>query len=245
MNDQAPKPQRRDFDGLYHVHSHFFTIQGEGPFSGDPAYFFRLRDCNLQCPACDTDYTGGERAFDGTAKVLVAIAQLGIKDGACDLVVITGGEPFRQDLTDMVKVLREAGFRVQIETNGTMAPSDAFKEYAEKNMGVAIVVSPKASYVDPWIERHAIAYKYVLTHGFIDPADGLPTEVLGRKSTGIARPLKGIPHIFVQPADPAMLPFGFEELGEIAAANLKATIASCQKFGHRMQLQIHKHMGVE
>lgn len=236
-NEQQPKPQLKEFDGLYRVHSHFLTVQGEGPFSGDAAFFIRLRDCNIQCPLCDTDYTSTERAYDGTAAVLTMNAQFATRDTACDLVVITGGEPFRQDLTELVMALRAAGFRVQIETNGILAPSDAFKEYARKSPGIAIVVSPKTHYVDEWITQNAIAYKYVLTHGKISYLDGLPAEVLGRKTLGVARPPLGVPHVYVQPAD---------EKDEAAnTLNMQATVAACQQFGYRMQLQIHKYIEVE
>src|SRR3954467_9071958 len=42
------------------IHSIFYTLQGEGPYSGCPAVFMRLAGCNLQCPGCDTDYTSGQ-----------------------------------------------------------------------------------------------------------------------------------------------------------------------------------------
>jgi len=131
-----------------------------------------------------------------------------------------------------------AKLRVQIETNGTMAPSDDFKGMFAEKFGVAIVVSPKAHFVDSWIEQHAIAYKYVLTFGDIDEFDGLPINVLGRKSLKVARPLEGIPHIYVQPAD-------MQDDEKLTHLNHKACVSSAVNFGYRLQLQIHKHLGVE
>lgn len=235
MNEQSPKAQLKTFDGLYHVHSIFSTIQGEGPFSGDAAIFIRLRDCNLQCPACDTEYTQGGSDMPAT-EIVSTVGEL-VAGTQTTLVVITGGEPFRQDLAELVEQLMMAGYRVQIETNGTLAPSAAFKTLFHDAFGVAIVVSPKARYVDGWIMRHAIAYKYVLTDGFIDPVDGLPTQVLGRASNGIARPPLRIAHVYVQPAD--------MHDAEFDARNIATTIESCKKFGHRMQVQMHKYIGVE
>ena len=244
MNKQSPLPAL-GYEGRYLVHSIFRTIQGEGPFAGDGAVFIRLVGCNLQCPLCDTEYSSTERGGLMLPQQVVGAVGAAIGETAVTLVVITGGEPFRQDLTDLVALLREAGYRVQIETNGTMAPSDAFKEYCEANYGVGIVISPKAHYVDPWLASHAIAYKYVLSHDAIDPDDGLPINVLGRVSKRVARPPVNNLPIYIQPADPALMPNGFEELGAISAANHKACVESAIQHGYRLQLQIHKHLGVE
>lgn len=237
MNEQKPTPAR-SWDETYAVHSIFKTIQGEGPFSGEGAIFIRLEGCNLQCPFCDTDYTGGPRAQSLSADELVAACNKLIGTDNMSLIVITGGEPFRQDLAALVKALMDSNLRVQIETNGTMAPSDAFKELFRDKYGIGIVVSPKAHYVDDWIFNHAISFKYVLTAGQINSKDGLPTIALGRKGQQIARPPAWIAPIYIQPAD----------MGDDAVANLhniEACISSAQKFGYRMQLQIHKYAGVE
>ena len=57
INSQAIEKSAHYTTRSYDVHSIFPTIQGEGPFVGQPAIFIRLAGCNLQCPACDTDYT--------------------------------------------------------------------------------------------------------------------------------------------------------------------------------------------
>ena len=248
-NKQKPLPAVT-FDGTYAVHSMFLTIQGEGPFSGDAAVFVRLEGCNLQCPLCDTDYTGGARAKPmSAAQVLTEVLALTDQNKA-RLVVITGGEPFRQDLFSLVDALMFGGFNVQIETNGTMAPSEAFKDAFETawlsaQNGVALIISPKANFVDPWIENKAIAYKYVLSHDSVSPLDGLPIEVLNRRSNPVARPKHKFMQIFIQPADPSMADLSFEEQGVVSKANHKAVIDSAIKFGYRAQLQIHKHFEVE
>lgn len=237
LNQQKPLPQA-EFDGAYRVHSMFLTIQGEGPFSGDSAVFVRLEGCNLQCPGCDTDYTGGARAQGLTAAEIAHKVEELIGVTKTTLVVLTGGEPFRQDLADLVRELMRAEYRVQIETNGTMAPSDDFKEMFAEKFGVAIVISPKAHYVDEWLQSHAIAYKYVLSYDSLAPEDGLPITVLGRKSLQVARPPKHIPHIFVQPAD-------IPDDTVATELNHRACVSSATLHGYRLQLQIHKHLGVE
>ena len=105
------------------VHSVFYTIQGEGPFTGCPAVFVRLADCNLQCPGCDTDYTSTRRRVC----VLDLIWEIRnyFKDnhieGTRRLVVITGGEPLRQKRALAYLIGRlQFQMTVQIETNGTI-----------------------------------------------------------------------------------------------------------------------------
>ncbi|MCQ6556867.1 7-carboxy-7-deazaguanine synthase QueE [Streptomyces sp. C10-9-1] len=121
------------------------TVQGEGSSTGMPACFIRLALCNLICSPCDTPYTWDHKRFDlraethygGIEELLVwALAQ------PEDLVVITGGEPLIQmaGLTELVKGLRAAGRMVEIETNGTIAPSEPLVA-----AGPSFNVSPKLS----------------------------------------------------------------------------------------------------
>ena len=94
MNTQAAEAKTKD--DLLDVHSLFFTIQGEGPFSGYRAIFVRLAGCNLQCINCDTDYTTN-RFKVHSAIVVNEIRRMVAEDIKCSnsdmLVVITGGEP--------------------------------------------------------------------------------------------------------------------------------------------------------
>ncbi|MBB0243031.1 4Fe-4S cluster-binding domain-containing protein [Streptomyces alkaliphilus] len=121
------------------------TVQGEGPSTGVPACFIRLALCNLVCSPCDTPYTWDHTRYDlrkeapyQRVEELLAWAL----DQPEDLVVITGGEPLIQlaGLTELVKGLRAAGRAVEIETNGTIAPSEALVA-----AGPYFNVSPKLS----------------------------------------------------------------------------------------------------
>ncbi|MFJ2744792.1 7-carboxy-7-deazaguanine synthase QueE [Streptomyces sp. NPDC087440] len=104
------------------------TFQGEGVSTGVPACFIRLMLCNLECGDCDTPYTWDARRFDlrkesryESVDTLLAWALAQPEN----LVVLTGGEPLLQmpSLTALVKGLRAAGREVEIETNGTIAPT--------------------------------------------------------------------------------------------------------------------------
>jgi 7-carboxy-7-deazaguanine synthase len=119
------------------------TLQGEGPSVGQRALFVRLSGCNLDCSWCDTPYTWDWTRFDEaeqsyTAPITRVLGWVLAHDA--DLIVITGGEPLIQQrrLLPLVVALRNAGRRVEIETNGTIAPTN---ELAEQVSGFN--VSPK------------------------------------------------------------------------------------------------------
>jgi organic radical activating enzyme len=235
MNLQPIEKRTRSADGLLSLHSIFHTIQGEGPFCGTPSVFVRLAGCNLQCPACDTDYTQGRRAAS-VQEILDKVQEY----QSSGLVVITGGEPFRQDITRLLNVLTDAGFYVQIETNGTLEPVEyPYSTMPDIRTGVYVVCSPKAGKVHPRINDVACCFKYVIAHDSIHEDDGLPLRALEhRASPYVARPPKNWARpIYLQPMDSKD-----EELNRL---NLQAAIDSCMKFGYILQLQIHKIINME
>lgn len=233
-NLQVPIAAKYDQRGSLDLHSYFPTIQGEGPFCGERALFFRLHGCNLRCPGCDTDYTSTKSFvqpmfFPNTAK------ELGWAAGS--LIVITGGEPFRQNIAPAIAKLVLAGYRVQIETNGVLWTDEMELLMANTNGQVSIVCSPKTSRISAGVHKHALAFKYVLRAGEVDAEDGLPTRALGHAATPrVARPPKGA-LIYVQPMD--------EDDPAANALNLDAAIRSTMAHGHRLQIQIHKICNLE
>ena len=96
----------------YKVNEIFYSIQGEGFFTGLPAVFIRLSGCNLKCPWCDTQHEKGEWF---TKEELEAIVNKMTKGNKNILIVFTGGEPTLQ-LNDEVLL---DGYIRAIETNGT------------------------------------------------------------------------------------------------------------------------------
>lgn len=103
------------------------TFQGEGTSLGRRALFIRLMRCNLRCRGCDTAYTWDATRYDLAAQTREVTAAdllewaVGLPE---ELVVITGGEPLlqQQRLLPLVEGLVAAGRRVEVETNGTVAP---------------------------------------------------------------------------------------------------------------------------
>jgi organic radical activating enzyme len=97
----------------------FYSVQGEGTWTGTPAVFVRLAGCNLNCRFCDTDY-----ALKFFASVDEVVARVRAAGGDCPMVVLTGGEPLAQaESSALVAALQADGRRVHIESNGSLAVS--------------------------------------------------------------------------------------------------------------------------
>lgn len=221
------KPVRNDGQVL-DVHSIFYTIQGEGPFSGKPAVFVRMAGCNLQCPNCDSDYTTGRGGLTPD-EIAQRVFDLAV---STDLVVLTGGEPFRQNIAPLVLKLFDRGFRVQVETNGTLWLDD----FPWNHPWVTVVCSPK-THVNARVIPNVDHWKYVIDHRHVDEATGLPSQVLGLY----------VPGIYLSDTDPSRIWISpMDEQNEVAnALNRQACVKSALRFGYRISLQSHKLLGVE
>ena len=96
----------------------FYTIQGEGMFSGQPAYFIRLGGCDVGCVWCDVKDSWEAKKWPVVpVKEIVATAA----SYPARLVVITGGEPLMYDLGPLTHLLKEKGFQINMETSGAHA----------------------------------------------------------------------------------------------------------------------------
>lgn len=127
----------------------FYSIQGEGAFSGTPAVFVRLAGCNLSCDFCDTDYS--LKFLGSVGQVVARVDEIG---GDCPMVILTGGEPLAQRETlVLIEALRRKGKRVHIESNGTI--------YTELPEDVWLTVSPKER-VDTRMAQRANEVKLIV-----------------------------------------------------------------------------------
>lgn len=97
----------------YRVNEIFYSLQGEGYYTGTPAVFLRLAGCNRRCAFCDTDHAHGQAmTADEIARRCASFPARHI--------VITGGEPLLQLDSDLLRAIKAYGFYVQIETNGSL-----------------------------------------------------------------------------------------------------------------------------
>ena len=94
----------------------FLSLQGEGCYSGQSAYFIRLAGCDVGCTWCDV-----KESWDEQAHPLRSISELVdfVKDSKTKIAVITGGEPTLHDLTKLTAELKAIGVRTHLETSGT------------------------------------------------------------------------------------------------------------------------------
>lgn len=101
---------------LYPIMEHFYTLQGEGKYTGTSAYFIRLGGCDVGCVWCDV-----KESWDADLHPKMSVEELKtiVSQYPGDLVVITGGEPAMYDLTVLVDALHSIGKYVAIETSGT------------------------------------------------------------------------------------------------------------------------------
>ncbi|HEX6661152.1 MAG TPA: 7-carboxy-7-deazaguanine synthase [Sphingomicrobium sp.] len=159
----------------YAVKEAFLTLQGEGVQAGSRAVFLRFAGCNLwsgreedraaaQCNFCDTDFVGtdgeGGGKFSAADELADHIAALWGPSRERRLVVITGGEPMLQLDRALVDALHQRGFRVAVETNGTL-PAVEDLDW--------ICVSPKAG--TDVVQRSGHELKLVWPQRGLDPAE--------------------------------------------------------------------------
>lgn len=160
---------------MYAIKEIFYTLQGEGANAGTPAVFCRFAGCNLwtgreedrakaTCQFCDTDFVGTDGPGGGRFKTahdvaLACRAAAAAQTEAAKFVVLTGGEPMLQVDQDLIDALHAEGFRIAIETNGTL-PVPATIDW--------ICVSPKSG--TELKQRHGDELKLVFPQAGADPA---------------------------------------------------------------------------
>ncbi len=131
------------------VNEIFYSLQGEGHFSGCPAIFVRFSGCNRACPFCDTDFASYSEMTED--EIVAAVAAY-----PAEIVVITGGEPALQLTDSLVDALHAAGKRVHVETNGSLPLPEALDW---------VTCSPKTP---PYGIKHIDELKLLFTPG-VDP----------------------------------------------------------------------------
>lgn len=111
----------------YRINEIFYSIQGEGYWTGRPAVFCRFSGCNLWsgheadrkaaiCQFCDTNFTEYE---EFSLDQLVTEITCRWPGGATPMVIFTGGEPLLQLDANLTNTMRDEGWYTAVETNGT------------------------------------------------------------------------------------------------------------------------------
>jgi 7-carboxy-7-deazaguanine synthase (Cx14CxxC type) len=208
----------------YAVKEIFYTLQGEGAYTGRPAVFCRFAGCNLWsglerdratavCRFCDTEFVGTDGAGGGRfaspeALATRVAAAWPSAQAASRFVVCTGGEPLLQLDAPLVDALHAEGFTIAIETNGAQ-PALAGLDW--------VCVSPKAG--AELVLQRGDELKLIFPQAGIDPADfeHLPFT-----------------HFFLQPMD-----------GPDRQRNTELAVQYCLAHPRwRLSLQTHKLLGI-
>lgn len=203
----------------------FPTLQGEGPHAGSPAIFIRLGGCNLACDFCDTEFEQfAPMALEDIVARIDAESRNETGARIRHLVVITGGEPLRQNIAPLCESLLVAGFTVQIETNGTV-----WRPLPE---AVQVICSPKNptgggyGMLRPDILKRATALKFIVSE---QHTNYRTVPDVGQSATHTA--------VYVQPMD------------EYDAQQNKRNVAYATELamhhGYRLSLQLHKLVGIK
>jgi organic radical activating enzyme len=184
------------------------------------------------------------------------------------LVVITGGEPFRQNLIPLIEELLHEDILVQIETAGTLwiEGLETFR-YGWTQDCLMVVCSPKTGTVNKKIQERCANWKYLIAEGQISPEDGLP--IVGTQDPNLPlrlyRPADCPPeNIWLQPCEAykvdkkvvieGVAKFEGELSDQIVTSsvrddeqtqrNIRLCAVLAMKYGYRVSLQMHKLLGL-
>ncbi len=143
---------------------HFYTLQGEGRYSGQASYFIRLGGCDVGCTWCDV-----KESWDATKHPQVTIEDIVnvVRVSGSPIAVITGGEPLMHNLSGLTAQLKSIGVRTHIETSGAHPLSGSWdwiclspkkfkaprEEVIERANELKVVVYNKSDF--EWAEKYA------------------------------------------------------------------------------------------
>ncbi len=212
----------------YSVKEIYYTLQGEGAWTGRPAVFLRFAGCNLWsgreqhrseavCRFCDTEFVGtdgpGGGKFESAGELGQAVAAQwpAHKTRNKPYVVCTGGEPLLQLDAEAISALHDAGFEVGVESNGTIAAPQGIDW---------LCISPKGR--APVTQRSGDELKLVYPQEEEEAQPGRFTDL----------PFE---HFFLQPL-----------YGENIESNTHDAIAYCLEHPQwQLSVQMHKIIGIE
>lgn len=116
---------------MVRINEIFYSIEGEGEWAGYPTIFIRCCGCNMKCRWCDTAHD--ECTLEGSPMDIFTA----MKDSPCNRVRLTGGEPLLQnEVIGIIRYLKEFGYKVAVETNGSIFSYPVFSRVDLVSMDV-------------------------------------------------------------------------------------------------------------
>jgi len=125
----------------FRINEIFYSLQGEGHWTGVPMIFIRFSGCNLSCSWCDTNHK------EGTDLTIDQIESI-ISQYPCNRLCLTGGEPLLQVTASFYSYFCK--YSIHIETNGTFPIFSGDKS-------CWITVSPKQN----WVQKEGDELKVI------------------------------------------------------------------------------------
>lgn len=116
---------------MVRINEIFYSIEGEGEWAGYPTIFIRFAGCNMNCRWCDTAHK--ECSLEGSPMDIFTA----MRDIPCNRVRLTGGEPLLQnEAIGIIRYLKEFGYKVAVETNGSIFSYPVFSRVDLVSMDV-------------------------------------------------------------------------------------------------------------
>lgn len=226
-----------------YIYEMFSSIQGEGAYTGYPAYFVRFAGCNVHCKFCDTAYA--QNSMDGefvNHDELKKRIFENLERHPCNLVVFTGGEPTLQcyELNMVINHIyhERPSITIQVETSGSVEPTEESWVQELFELDTAISLSPKkVPFMHPDWLVHASQLKVLVD------IDG---PILPQNFPELDSMIDVFTHhgewklpIYFQP-----VAIGEKEKLTVPPGHIKKAIDYARKYNGALGVQLHKYLGV-
>jgi len=214
---------------LVNISEIFYSVQGEGTYTGEPTIFVRFQGCTLGCVWCDTKYTWDhDRENFYTCKEVVVEVQKFTKDRSfLPMICITGGEPLEQpeEFHKLVYELSRLDYDIEVETSGLVPVPFDLNRYIDSWVVDLKLVSAKAHKTPVWDDLNSFR-----------PEDQLKCVVKDQKDLKTVKTVlsefdfKGT--ILISPWNPIK--------GTSDTKWMEECAEFCKDYGYRLNLQTHK-----
>lgn len=122
-------------ENLVNISEIFYSIQGEGVYTGEPTIFVRFQGCSLGCTWCDTKYTW-DHSKDNlwtTEEIVSKLRRYSSHLKSLPMICITGGEPLEQpkQFDKLVHKFSKLEYDIEVETSGLVSIPFELNDYID------------------------------------------------------------------------------------------------------------------
>lgn len=211
---------------MFPVAEHFVSINGEGSRAGELALFIRFRGCNLCCSYCDTRWACTKQAD----AVMMSVQELTdiAKKSCVKNITLTGGEPLLQEnISDLTDKLMDCGFRVEIETNGSVS----IEALAGRKLRPAFTMDYKLPSSGMEKYMNTDNFRFLNAHDVVKLVSGSREDLIRGAEIIEKYKLTDKCHVYISPV-----------FGEIEPSEIVDFMKERKMNSVRLQLQLHKYI---